>query len=50
MKILIPVDGSDCAKATLDWGIGTLAHDTTEYYLLSVVADPMIAPPTRCGK
>ena len=43
MKVLIPIDGSDCSRDTIQWAINTLNKDQTEYYLLSVIADPMIA-------
>jgi nucleotide-binding universal stress UspA family protein len=39
MKVLIPLDGSDCSKATLEWATNTLDKNT-QYYLVSVVADP----------
>lgn len=43
MKILIPLDGSDSSVATLNWAASTLDKENTNYYLLSVVDDPMIA-------
>ena len=43
MKILIPVDGSDCAIATVEWAANTLDKNNTRYYVLSVIPDPMIA-------
>lgn len=43
MKILIPLDGSDSSTSTLKWASKTLDKTATEYYLLSVVDDPMIA-------
>ena len=43
MKVLIPVDGSDCARDMLHWAAETLDKKNTQYYLLSVVADPLIA-------
>ncbi len=42
-KVLIPTDGSDCSKATLNWAIKTLDKANTEYHLLAVITDPMIA-------
>ncbi len=43
MRILLPVDGSECAKSTLEWACKTLDKANTQYVLLSVVTDPMIA-------
>lgn len=42
MKVLIPLDGSECSKSTLAWAAETLDKNTV-YFLLSVVPDPMIA-------
>lgn len=43
MKILIPIDGSESAIATMKWAANTLDKSNTTYYLLCVVDDPMIA-------
>lgn len=43
MKVLIPVDGSDCARDMLKWAAETLDKRITHYHLVSVVTDPMIA-------
>lgn len=37
MKILLPVDGSDCSKETLAWAAHTFDLENTDYYLLSVI-------------
>lgn len=37
MKVLLPVDGSDCANKTMDWAAATFDKITTEYYLLHVI-------------
>jgi nucleotide-binding universal stress UspA family protein len=37
MKILLPVDGSDCAESTLAWASETFDKRNTEYYLLFVI-------------
>ena len=42
-KILLPVDGSECSKATLEWATETLDKTRHEFVLLSIIADPMIA-------
>jgi nucleotide-binding universal stress UspA family protein len=38
MKILLPVDGSDCAHETLQWAAETFNKAETHYYLLFVIA------------
>ena len=43
MKVLLPVDGSDSAQATLEWAVTTLDRSTNEFVLLTVISDPMIA-------
>lgn len=37
MKILLPIDGSECSLKTLDWVIKTFGGDTPEFYLLDVI-------------
>jgi nucleotide-binding universal stress UspA family protein len=37
MKILMPIDGSDCATKTLHWAAKTFNPETAEYYLLFVI-------------
>jgi nucleotide-binding universal stress UspA family protein len=37
MKILLPIDGSDCADDTLYWAARTFDPERTEYYLLFVI-------------
>ncbi len=37
MKILLPTDGSDCARQTLQWAAETFDKQATEYYLLHVI-------------
>lgn len=37
MKVLVPIDGSDCAKETLSWAARALDKQNTQYYLLYVV-------------
>lgn len=37
MKILFPIDGSDCAKATLAWASQFLTASSHQIYLLNVV-------------
>ena len=36
-KILVPVDGSDCAEKTMAWAANTFDKSATEYYLLYVI-------------
>ena len=43
MKVLVPIDGSDCSLVTLRWAALTLNKESTQYYLLSVVSDMMRA-------
>lgn len=38
MKILLPIDGSECAQKTLEWAAKTFNPQQTEYYLLEVIA------------
>jgi len=38
MKILLPIDGSDCSNKTLDWAITTFNRNDHEFYLLTVIA------------
>lgn len=42
MKVLLPVDGSEFSQATLDWAVRFLDKET-EYYLLTVISDTMVA-------
>lgn len=37
MKILLPVDGSDCAEKTCQWITGLFDKQTSEYYLIYVM-------------
>lgn len=37
MKVLIPVDGSECSKNTLEWACKTLDKNNTEFYILHVI-------------
>lgn len=37
MKILLPVDGSECAMQTLNWVSETFRKEDTVYYLLFVI-------------
>ncbi len=37
MKVLLPVDGSDCANETLDWAAHLLNPKDTDYALLYVI-------------
>ncbi len=37
MKILIPIDGSDCSKKTLSWSANFLEPDRSEIYLVHVI-------------
>ncbi|WP_373531740.1 universal stress protein [Vampirovibrio sp.] len=37
MKILLPIDGSDCANHTLSWVADTFDRQNTQYYLLFVI-------------
>ena len=43
MKILIPLDGSDISQHTVDWVCRTFEPKTHTFYLLVVLAEPMIA-------
>ncbi len=38
MKILLPVDGSECSLKTLEWAARTFNPKQTEYYLLKVIS------------
>lgn len=38
MRILLPIDGSDCTDSTLDWVIATYRPKQVEIYLLFVIA------------
>jgi nucleotide-binding universal stress UspA family protein len=37
MKVLLPIDGSDCANQTLTWVAETFNKQTTQYHLLFVI-------------
>lgn len=37
MKILLPIDGSDCSNSVIDWVMQTFDHQTTQYCLLYVL-------------
>jgi nucleotide-binding universal stress UspA family protein len=37
MKILLPIDGSDCANQTLDWAAETFNKQNSRYFLLFVI-------------
>lgn len=37
MKLLLPIDGSDCSNQTLAWAAQTFAPQSTEYHLLFVI-------------
>jgi len=37
MKILLPIDGSDCSARTVQWATATFNKQATEYYLLIVI-------------
>lgn len=37
MRVLLPVDGSDCAEQTLNWVMSTFDKRQSEYYLLFVI-------------
>lgn len=41
MKILLPIDGSDCANHTLEWAASTFDKQNTQYFLLFVI--PVLA-------
>lgn len=38
MRILLPIDGTDCSDSTLEWVIKTYTPDQVEFYLLFVVS------------
>jgi nucleotide-binding universal stress UspA family protein len=37
MKVLLPIDGSDCSNQTLQWAAETFPATETQYYLLFVI-------------
>lgn len=37
MKILLPIDGSDCANHTLEWAAATFDKQNAQYFLLFVI-------------
>jgi nucleotide-binding universal stress UspA family protein len=37
MKVLLPIDGSDCSNETLAWAAETFSKRDTAYYLLYVI-------------
>lgn len=40
MKVLIPIDGSECGRSTLEWATGFLDKTSAQIYLLHVIAIP----------
>lgn len=42
MKVLLPTDGSDCSKKTLEWAASIFNKDTAKFYLFTVV--PHVVP------
>ena len=43
MKILMPVDGSQIGDYTIEWACRVFKDSSNEFYLLSVISEPMIA-------
>jgi nucleotide-binding universal stress UspA family protein len=37
MKVLLPIDGSDCSNQTIQWAAETFNKSDTQYYLLFVI-------------
>lgn len=37
MKVLLPIDGSDCSNQTIQWAAETFNKSDTSYYLLFVI-------------
>jgi nucleotide-binding universal stress UspA family protein len=37
MKLLLPVDGSECSNQSMEWAASTFDKQTTEYFLLYVI-------------
>jgi nucleotide-binding universal stress UspA family protein len=37
MKVLLPIDGSDCSNQTIQWAAETFGKSTARYYLLFVI-------------
>ena len=37
MKVLLPIDGSDCSNQTILWSAETFSKENTKYYLLFVI-------------
>ena len=37
MKVLLPIDGSDCSNQTILWSAETFTKEDTQYYLLFVI-------------
>lgn len=37
MKILLPIDGSDCSNHTLEWAAAMFDKQNTEYFLMFVI-------------
>ncbi len=44
MKILIPIDGSECSKETLEWASNVLACKNVNFFLFEVV-EPTLGTP-----
>ena len=44
MKILLPVDGSDCSDVTLEWSADTFDRQMTQYYLIFVASIITVLP------
>lgn len=38
MKILLPIDNSDCSNATIKWAVNTFGKTNTTYHLLYVIS------------
>lgn len=47
MKVLLPIDGSDCAMRTLAWASGFLSPRRVRIYLLHVIPQSSVVPPTE---
>jgi len=44
MKVLLPVDGSDCSNETMKWVSNTFDKENTQYFLISVIPIVMDFP------
>jgi len=47
MKVLLPIDGSDCSYDTLKWVTETFDKATTDYFLISITPIVMDFPMTE---